>query len=463
MSGSFHHLERITREIMYMSSFELEYAKAKAQGLSDIAAEERAIDKALHLTQEALYDYSQYNKPRYFKKGLSRLAFQFALFPMYTASFLLRNFYTAISLTTPGQERTEASIKLFGVYMMTGMFSGVTGLPFYSLFTGLAQGVRELFRPGDDEEDPEEIARAMTYDTDPSGAILGYRNLDLWFRGWFIPHFFGAGSDISKTLGLSDRAAHKLARSVELGPISALSDIDISGSTSMADIANANWMLESSAKALMYFLDPAGSAKDAATESAFENMLGPFGSTIQQGGAAFDDIRKGEVLRGLEKLVPAFFRGSLTSIRLEKEGSKTAGKDQIMNPEYYTTGKLFAQVLGFGSSEVTALQKANFLAKSTVQKIEAKRGVLLNRLMTAVDKREYDTVAEVAGEIRAFNRKNPVEGLAIDGDAVDAALDRYVRDRGQNIQGFRATEKTMGALGPLIWGTRSPAGVPQGQ
>lgn len=464
MSGSFHHLERISREIMYMSSFELEYAKAKSQGLSDAAAESRAIDKATELVHEALFDYTQYNKPRYFKKGLSRLAFQFALFPMYSASFLIRNFYSAIALTTPGQERAEAATKLLGVYLMTGIFSGVTGLPFYSLFVGLAEGARELFRPGgDDEDDPEKIARAMTYDTDPSGAVLGYRNLDLWLRGWFIPHFFGPGSDISKTLGLSDRAAHKLARSVEMGPVSALSDIDISGSTSMADIANANWMLESSAKALVYFLNPTGSAKDAATEAAFENMLGPFGSTIQQATGAYDDFRKGEIIRGMEKLAPAFFRGSLTSIRLYEEGSKTASKDQIMNPEYYTTGKLFAQVLGFGSAEVNALQKANFLAKSEIQKIEAKRTVLLNRFMTAVDKREYETVGEVASEIRAFNRKNPVEGLVIDADTIDAAIERYIRDRGQNVQGFRATEKAMGAFGPLIWGTRSPVGVPQGQ
>ena len=60
-------------------------------------------------------------------------------------------------------------------------------------------------------------------------------------------------------------------------------------------------------------------------------------------------------------------------MRLKSEGAITTKGDELMDPEFYTTGKLLAQTLGFGSTEVAQVQKANFMAKQIVTKINRQK------------------------------------------------------------------------------------------
>jgi hypothetical protein len=454
MGGAFHHLERISREIMYMSTFELEFEKAKADGFSDNDAYERAIRKAVELTYESLFDYTPYNKPRYFKQGLGKLSFQFATYPINVASFLLRNFYGMLPYLNRDGKR-EASIKFFGTLGMTGLFAGATGLPFYSLLMGFAEGIRELMRPEVDEDDEEdEIDAAMAYDMDAEGNPLGKRSLDLWFRGWFLPHFFGEGSSIATTFGLNKEQAHLLQRSMEIGPISALTDVDISGSTSMAELGDALWVLSAAKNGVQYFMNPTGSAKDKIAEAAFEEMSGPFGGLVTQGLGGFDDLRKGDVLRGLEKLMPGFFKGTVQATRYAKEGFKTPSGEEIMEPEYYTTGKLLAQTLGFGSAEVNAVQKSNFLAKQVDVKLRAQKKDLLDQLAIAVRQDKDQRIEDVLLKIFRFNVKNVQ--YEIDGDDIEKSLSTRESRALKSYQGVSGGEDTENALFPLIERTRTP-------
>jgi hypothetical protein len=74
-----------------------------------------------------------------------------------------------------------------------------------------------------------------------------------------------------------------------------------------------------------------------------------------------------------------------------------------MDPEYYTTGKLMAQVLGFGSAEVNAVQKANFLAKSLDMKLRGQKKDLLDQLAVAVRQDSDEKIDKVIGKIFQFN------------------------------------------------------------
>jgi hypothetical protein len=99
MGGAFHHLERITREIMYMSSFELEYARQIEQGAKPADAEKAAINKAVDLVYESLFNYTQYNKPRLMKAGaIPKIATQFMTYPLQMTSYLVRNFYWDVAV-----------------------------------------------------------------------------------------------------------------------------------------------------------------------------------------------------------------------------------------------------------------------------------------------------------------------------------------------------------------------------
>jgi hypothetical protein len=429
MGGAFHHAERISREIMYMSAFELAYADAKQKGMDDKAAFDAATKRALKLTYDALFNYTQYNKPPPMKSAGGRLAFQFLTYPLQMTSYLVRNFYGMLPFLNK-EEKKEAAIKFFGTLGMTGLFAGVTGFPLYSFIMGMTDGIRELMR---DEEDED-------YDEDDEGNPLGRRSTDLWFRNWFIPNYFGPESSLADFFNLTEEQAQTLARGVELGPISAYTDLNVGTSTSLDGL----WFRSDA---------PAETSREAFQNFVF-SFTGPIGSVGANFAGAFDDFNKGQISRGFEKLSPAWLKGGLTAMRLKEEGATTTKGDEIMNPEFYTTGKLLAQTLGFGSTEVAQVQKANFMAKQIVTKINRQKENILNRLDVAVRKDDDDKIDEILEEIDKFNTKNGM--LAINGETVSKSLQARSERRGKAYQGLSVSDKEAPFVYPLVEGTRSP-------
>jgi len=434
MGGAFHHAERISREIMFMSSFELAYADYKGKGLDDKAAFDAATEKALKLTYDALFNYTQYNKPPPMKSAGGRLAFQFLTYPLQMTSYLVRNFYGMLPFLNK-EEKKEAAIKFFGTLGMTGLFAGVTGFPLYSFIMGMAEGMRELLR---DEEDED-------YDKDDEGNPLGKRNLDLWFRNWFIPNYFGPDSSLADFFNLTDEQAQTLARGVEMGPISAYTGLNLGASTSLDGLWFRN--------------DTPGDTSREAFQNFVYGFTGPIGSVGANIAGAFDDFNNGQINRGFEKLAPAWLRGGLTAMRLSKEGATTTTGDKITDPEFYTTGKLAAQTLGFGNTEVAQLQKANFMAKQLVEKMENDRSRLLNRFDIAIrngieTESEREKAIKVLKDMADFNKKNPM--LMIEDEDVIKSLEARMKRRGQSYQGLSVSEELIPYIYPLVKGTRSP-------
>jgi hypothetical protein len=430
MGGAFHHAERISREIMFMSSFELAYADYKQKGMDDKAAFDAATQKALQLTYDALFNYTQYNKPRLMKGSPgAKLATQFLTYPLQMTSYLVRNFYGMLPFLNK-DEKKEAAIKFFGTLGMTGLFAGVTGFPLYSFIMGVAEGVRELMR---DEEDED-------YDEDDEGNPLGKRNLDVWFRNSFIPSYFGPDSNLADALGLSEEDAKTLARGVEMGPLSAITGLNLGASTSLDGL----WFRD----------DTPGNTSREAFQNFIFGFSGPIGSIGSNIAGAFDDFNNGQMNRGFEKLAPAWLRGGLTSYRLSKEGATTPKGDEIVNAEFYTTGKLAAQALGFGNTEVAQIQKSNFMAKQIVAKIEKQTATLLNRLDVAVRNEDDDKIDSILDDIEKFNTKNAM--LPISGETISKSLQSRAERRGKSSQGLSVSDKQAPFVYPLVEGTRSP-------
>jgi len=437
MGGAFHHLERLTREIMYMSTFELEFARAKKAGADDATATARSIKAATDMVYESLFNYSQYNKPRVMKaNALTKIATQFMTYPLQMTSYLTRNFFNMLR-SLPPQERKEAAIKFFGTMGMTTMFAGVVGLPGYSAILGLVEGLREAFRPDMEDEGADEY-----YDDDDDSNPLGKRSLDLWFREWLIPTYFGPGSSIAKALGLTESQALTLQRSVKMGPISALTDLNIGASVSLDGL----WFRDD---------EPAQSSKDAFTQFMFNFVMGPFGSMGQQIASAFDDFNNGQFNRGVEKILPAFFRGTAKAIRLASEGEQTRQGAEIRNAEWFTTGKLLGTTLGFQSTEVAEIQKKNFLAKRVVVDVQRERQDTLDALDLALRRYENDPtdaneqrVEKALKEVEQYNYKNGA--LPIDADTVQKSLEGRAKRRGAAIEGFIAGPKESAIARPIL-------------
>jgi len=282
---------------------------------------------------------------------------------------------------------------------------------------GLAEGLRDAMREDDDEKD--------MYIADPTDP-RGYLPLDLWFRAVWIPQTFGPGSDFAEGLGLSDEASKTMSRAVLYGPLSALTDM--------------NWAASISIDQLFFRNDvPSDSARSAFLNTVFTYSLGAFGSMGSQIAAALDDFERGDMLRGWEKLTPAFYRGSVKALRLATEGETTPKEGAIVrDAEWYHTGKLLSQSLGFSSTEVADIQKQNFAAKKFMRDVTKKRSKVLadinerlTRLISNPDSEKVlDEYLEAIEGAHRFNRETgfmyPITGENII-SSVEARAGRRVQ------------------------------------
>ena len=432
MGGAFHHAERLSREIMGMSAFELAYAAALKRKLSPDAAFNVAVEEASLAVDEAMFNYSESNKPRLFRNPLLKAPLQFLTYPLQMTSFLVRNTWGMIK-ASPAQDRMQAAQTLFTTLGMTALFAGLSGLPYplYYALIGMMDSYRELMRTDIEDDDDMEMFKDM----DEAGNPLGKRNMQLWFTNWAIPHYFGNGSDIAKFLDLSEEQAQTLALAVNRGPISALTGIDFGSSMSL----NGMWFRDDV---------PADTNRAAFTNMAV-SMLGPVGGMGENMFSAFDDFEAGRISQGWEKLTPAMFRGPVAAARLAGEGSKTPSGAEILPSEHYTTGKLLAKSLGFADTEETAIRKAATQAKRIDVEVSKERTAALAAVDRA-DIEDTDAIAAAFEKIVEYNNRNPFKPIR--NSDINESLRGKARARASAIQGV-SVDKTMW---PFIYGLMEP-------
>ena len=418
MGGAFHHMERMNREIMFMSAFELAYDKAlKQPRMTPGRAQQKAAEKAMVLTYESLFNFTQYNKPRLFKHPMGRITTQFLSFSAQMTSYLVRNFYGMLPLLN-AEGKKAAATRVFGTVLMSGMYAGLTGLPLYSAFVALLEGMREALRDEDEE--------MLAYIDDESNP-LGKVSLDFWFRNQFIPDTFGTGSSLAEAFGLTDEQAEMLARAAELGFVSALTDLSVTSSTSLDSL----WHTEDSR---------ASTTEGKFKEFVFNTVFGPLGSLGSDAARAMDLYEKGEGNRAVELIMPAFVRGAVKAGRLSEEGLLAADGAVVRPSEFYDMGKLLAQGLGFASTEASQAQMQNIMQSQIEKKIEGKKTLLINqydvavrKLMSSPSESNQERYDEVNEAIRKYNANFPTDPITL--DTLGESQQRRAEERAASIEG----------------------------
>ena len=436
MGFLFHHSERLSREIIFMATVELELDRLNANkpNLTDDARLSQATQTAVETTYEILFNYTLYEKPPLMKHPVGKIATQFLTYPLQMTSFLIRNFFGTVWPTIPKAERKAAATKLFGTIGMTTLFAGAVGVPGYTAIMGMAEGVREALRPDMDDEDAD-----IWYDENDEGNPLGKRNLDLWFREWWIPTMFGPNSDIASALGLEPETAQGLARGIEMGPISALTDWNFGSSVTLDHL---------------WFQDrvPSDDMKSAFQYFLFDTFGGPLGAMGSQIIDGVQDMNEGNFDRGWEKFAPAFFRGPLKAMRVSEEGSLTSGqRAQILDAEWYTTGKLLGQALNFQPTTEAEISKANFLAKRVTVEVLRERTKVLNQINLAyakdMENSTPSTQANIDEALDAVYEYNYRNGFyPIDGDTISQSLTGRARTRATGDQGLIVPQRDLSPL-----------------
>jgi hypothetical protein len=449
MTGATQLLERVSREVFFMSAFELAYEEALKAGATGDSAIEAAAYRAIKLTDKAMFDYSNQNKPRIAKTSVGRMAYQFQTYRIQATGYLIKNGYNAIfnSDLSPDEKR-KAGVMFFDSLAMNAISGGITATLGYTAFVALVDGIREALRPEYDDEDED----GMLYDmTDPNNPF-GLRSFDLYVRGSFIPRYFGAGSSLAKLFGLEDETARLLARSVEVGPISALTDWNIQSRLSF----DAMWFTDYGQKPDLY--------SAAIEQSIFDIAVGPFGSVLKNMADGAQMMLEGEIYRGVEKMSPGFVKEPMEAYRLSQEGYVTSGGNRYAPADYYDAWRLTGQTLGFGSTELARSQKAIFAYQELKQEAKDNKTELYNAIEEAATRNlairtEYGPdskqaarakarLDDVVNDIRAHNYKYFYN--AIKWEDLNASLQEKMRRAGFTKSGLYLGDAEAPYLYPII-------------
>jgi hypothetical protein len=398
MTGAMHHLERLSREVFFMSAFELEYEKQLKAGVQGDAAIEAAAEKAINLTNEAMFDYSSFNKPRFAKSWWGRMAYQFKTYQFQALGHIIQNFYKAFSASgLTREEKRKAAIKFYDTMGFGLLFGGVTGMLGYSAAVAFIDGLRDALRPDFDDEDAD-----MFYDMDDAGNPLGLRSIDLYIRNNLIGRYFGPESSFAQQFGLDPVTADLIARGVELGPLNALTDWNAQSSLAL--------------DGLVYRDTPdRASYEDKYVNFLYDHAFGAFGSVARNFARGFEAIAdQGEWARGFEIMAPAAFREPMEALRFAREGNFTLDGAEIKPEEYYGAWRLLGQALGFGSTEVAESQIATF----GVRKLAVEAGEAKQKIYTALEeaaKENYDAVQKFGASSEQATRAKAKLDEAIKG------------------------------------------------
>lgn len=398
----FHHSEKINREVMFMTAYDLAYERAKKTGRDDKTAFEEAVNEASRLTDEAMFDYSEFNKPRIFRGNLARVVFQFKSFAQQTTFYLVKNFMEMFK-GADRQIKTTAATKLIGTLGMTAMFAGTLGLPLVSVVTWAMSLLSE------DDEDPEK------------------RNPKLRFRNWLREEF-------GENLGLA----------LERGPISWATDIDFHSRVKLDQL----WFRE---------IKQGKSEPEALKEFIF-NLMGPSVGIAVNTAEALRRINTGDVERGIELLLPAGVRGFAASIRQQGvplfpeiskgEGIRTLKDDKVIERNQLNEWNRITTMAGFSPTKVAATQEDVSQARAELDKVNTERAQVLTMFKDLSTKFTPSRRDAAVRALKEFNKKNPM--VALDADTIIDAIERNAEASATAVRGIRTTEKLRPMLTKIL-------------
>ena len=448
MMGAVQFLERASREVFFMSAAELEYEKLLKQGVTGDLAIEAAATKAAELTQKAMFDYSSYNKPRIAKSPYGRMAYQFQNYRLQATAYIVRNFNEGLlSSDLNKEEKRKAAIRFYDTMGMGIFFGGLTGALGYTATVAVIEGMREVLRPDEDDDDAD-----LFYDMSDPNNPLGLRNFDLYIRNSVIPRYFGPESSLAKMLGLEPETAELLARSVEVGPISALTDWNAQTSLSLDGL----WFSD--------YGSPEDTYGQWLINSAFGTLFGPFGSVATNMADGIQMMTEGDFARGFETMSPGAIKEPMEAYRLSQEGFVTKGGKKFADAEYYDTFRLVGQAMGFGSTELTLAQKSVYGGEeirrdATTSKTEiyAELEEVLNDRQSAVENyganskqadRAQGKVQDVIDKVREHNYIYFYNGIT--GKDLTNSMQQRLQKDGMTLSGFYMGDKVAPYIYPII-------------
>lgn len=386
ISGAmFHQVERANRQVALVAAYKLELDRLRnkptqaERGLTESQRRTHAAERAVYQATETGGGATLASAPRWAQKGIGRTALMFK-------NFGLSLFYMQMKLLkqltlgsndpnfTP-EDRRVAFKQLMGLQLSSFALAGVAGVPLY----GLVSTVADAFL-GDDEEDADMLAR----------------------------RYLGEG--------------------VYKGFLTEMSGLDISARVGLTGLL----MREN-----RYNTDP------SAEETLVANLGGPAWSTATQIGRGVAEIyaamtgEQGDMMRGIENMVPAWARNAMKAGRYLSDGGaiETRRKDVVTGD--LGASDLVGQLLGFTPAKATLQQDINQLKVRIGNAVAKKRSDLSKMYYLALREGDIEGAQEALEDIRAFNAEIAAQypDAVIDSEFLKSSLKSHQRTSAQSQNG----------------------------
>ena len=425
LGGLMHHGERISREVIYLASYNLTREEGLKAGLqpgeklSDMfeRVHNEAVDKAVQETNETFGNYSPYNRPMIMRGALGKIVTQYKFFPLVTTKLLVGNFFKMM-FSMNKEAKVEAATKFFGIMGTHLLFGGLVALPLFSTVMDILGAAWR--RWGKDKDAPDDM-KSIDFKT--------------WFRTIHLPELFG------------DTKLGDLSELVERGLLNKLTGLDVSSRISLDDL---------------WFRDPAPGKDLKASVQNWGMTLGGAGVNYALSFAkGLQSIGNGDYEQGIEAIAPGSISGLLAAHRESQEGIKNSQGHTLVEKEKVGLGVIAGQAVGFKSDIAQSKQNAIFKADAADRQIYQERQGLTDKLKEYKQKsldedkgktyqdRFEDKYQQVLDKIQDFNTRNPEKEITTD-EMVNTLVDaRKKFGAAESNQGIPLTLKNARLLGPI--------------
>ena len=356
-----HLTEVLNRTVMATAGYQM----ARSQGMGH----DEAVTLAGKAVAETQFDYTMLNKPRWMSERQYELAkpvFMFMQHPQHvyalfvqTAIFGSKAVREMVALRKAGQPipaALKAEVKqhftmVFGLMGTHLLMGGATAALFEPIKWALGMGLM-LFEAitGEPPEDTE-----------------------VYMERWMVD-LFGAGA-------LGNAAAKGLPTLIGL---------DISNNVSLSNMLLFNGN---------FTMDRAG------MEKTMLSAMGPIPSVIGNAAQGYSDIKDGDVMGGMSKMMPRMFRDFTRAVGATQTGVRDTNGNELFAPKDISPLDLFYMSMGLKPRKVQQAQqeKARIDAKKNEYRTEVKR--LRERLYRA--RNNPRATREVVADIENFNLTVP--------------------------------------------------------
>jgi hypothetical protein len=415
MGGLMHHGERLSREVTFLTSYDLYESEFTKKGFSPKEAHDRAVYSAVQEVTEALGSNSASDKPMAMRGGAGKLLTMYKSFPLTTSRLLIGNFFRMLPLMNK-EGKVAAATKFFGIMGTHLLAGGLTSLPLFGVVMAMLGAAWAKWG-----KDPDALAEMKDVD------------YPTWWKSVYMDKVFGSThiADVLKT-----------------GLINKMTGSDVASRLSLND---------------MFFreLPQSKNLTETATNIA-SAIAGPVWSTgldVVKGVQLGID---GKIMLALEKFTPASVSKLLIAHRYATEGVEDSRGVQLVEKGNLSNTNIAMQALGFRPAKAAEAQELGFKASAAEKVIDEEKDKIAKNIKDnfreSIDldkpvghqQRFEAKFEETLDKMREFNGKYPEKAFADDAVFGLILSDAELKANLEANAGVKITPKNARLLGDTV-------------